>query len=82
MQTRTGKASVEVKNLKNPVSGAMVEKSARKVRRDRNIVKKGIFVYKSCLGQAQRSCNSSSLKLLTFRRTCSMGSGRHLESTP
>jgi len=54
VQTRTGKASVEVKNLKSPVSAAMVEKFAKKVKRDKNIVKRGIFVSKSGYTPAAR----------------------------
>lgn len=44
MQSRTGKVSVEVKNLKNPVSAAVVEKHGKLVSKDRNVVKRGIVV--------------------------------------
>ena len=68
VQTRSGKASVEVKNLKNPVSASMVEKFARKVKKDKNIVKRGIFVSKSgYTPEAKKAARKGHLKLMDYK---------------
>lgn len=68
VQTRTGKASVEVKNLKSPVSAAMVEKFAKKVSKDKNIVKRGIFVSKSgYTSAARKAARERHVKLMDYK---------------
>jgi len=68
VQTRSGKASVEVKNIKNPVSASMVEKFARKVNKDKNIVKKGIFVSKSGFTQeARKVARKKHVRLMDYK---------------
>jgi RecB family endonuclease NucS len=68
VQTGRGKASVEVKNLKKPVSAAMVTKFATKVSKDRNLVKRGIFVSKSgYTPEARKVAKKRGIKLMDYK---------------